>query len=201
MLTMLSIIYFCVLFRHGCVVQGTNGRSPVFVRGVGSCVRDKRVGSTVGCYHAVGAPSTHVVRGNVDHLKHPMGSIRITVRGIKGVRITGLRGKLAMVTAVSNNTPVLNFLNAMANVIQTFCRVTGTKDNGVSVALLSKNVCRTVVAAINNLVINVVTVFTCGCLIVLMSQIIGGVRSEAVRFVSLLGRPTRGWDTRVGWDT
>lgn len=186
------MIYFCVLFRHGCVVHGTKGRSPVFVRHVGSCVRDNRVGTTVGCYQAVGAPSTHVVRGNVDHLKHPVGSMRTTVRGINGVRITGLRGKLAMVTAVSNNTPVLKFLNAIANVIHTFCRVTGTKDKGVSVALLSNNVCRTVVAAINNLVINVVTVFTCGCLIVLMSHIMGGVRSHAVRFVSLLGRPTRG---------
>lgn len=190
---MLSMKYFCVLFRHVCTVQGTGGRSPVFVSGVGSCVRDKRVGSTVGCYHAMGAPSTHVVRGKVDHLNHPMGSMRTTVRGMKGVRITGLRGKLPMVTAVTNNTPVLNFLNAMANVMHTFCGVTGTNDKGVSVALLSKKVCRTVVAAINNLVINVVTVFTCGCLMVLMSHIMGGVRSGAVTFVSLLGRPTRGW--------
>lgn len=74
----------------------------------------------MGCYHVAGAPSTHVVRGNVAHVKHPITSIRTTVRGSNGVRITGLRGKLPIITAVTNNTPVVNFLNAMANVIRTF---------------------------------------------------------------------------------
>lgn len=116
----------------------------------------------------------------------------ITVRGINGLRVTGLRGKFPLVTAATTNTPVLNFLNAMANVIHTFFSVTGTKA-GMSMALLSNNVCRTLMAAMNNLIINVVALFTCGCLISRMSGIMGGVRTHAVRFVSLLGRPT-GWE-------
>ncbi len=119
-LTLLSILYVCVFMRHLVIVHGTSGMSSIFVRHVHSCIGASRLGSTVGCYHITGAPTSGVVRGKLRHVSHPTTRIRTTLRGTNGLRVTGLRGKLSIVTAVSSKTPVVNFLNAILNVIGTF---------------------------------------------------------------------------------